>query len=359
MSLGFANAGFRVVGAIDSDPLNVRTHKRNLPDALCWKGDLKTLSGSQIRRRCGLKAGDLDVVFGGPPCQGFSEIGRQKKNDARNRLFHRFAVLVAELRPRYFVLENVRGLLFDRHGAAFQRFVRSVQDAGYEVVTPTRVLDAADFGVPQRRRRAFILGYKRGLIRPSYPTKGVTPPPTVSEAIGDLPHVDDIEELKEGDTYSGKLGVPSAYAAELRRPRSGAAADPTLTLTGCQRTKHKAAVRKRFDRTVGGSFEKRSRCYRLSSDGLAYTLRAGTGPEAGSFTAARPIHPERPRYITVREAARLHSFPDWFVFERAKWHALRQIGNSVPPLLARAVAEEILKVLIAEKRGKVADRKAS
>src|SRR5439155_1655423 len=126
------------------------------------------------------------------------------------------------------------------------------------------------------------------------------------DAIGDLPDVDEIEALIESDSYFGKLGTPSAYAANLRRPRSGAAADPNLTLTGCQRTKHKAVVRRRFDRTVAGSFERRSRCYRLSFDGLAHTLRAGTGPEAGSFTAARPIHPERPRYITVREAARLH-----------------------------------------------------
>jgi DNA (cytosine-5)-methyltransferase 1 len=357
MSLGFSDAGFRVLGAIDSDPLNVRTHKRNLPDTVCWEGDLKSLGGAAIRRHCGLKAGDLDVVFGGPPCQGFSEIGLRRKNDARNRLLFRFGVLVAELRPRYFVLENVRGLLFDRHGAAFRRFLRTVGEGGYDVVSPTRLLDAADFGVPQNRRRAFVLGYKRGLTPPCYPAKAPAPTPTVFDAIGDLPDVDEVEELIDGDRYLGKLGAPSTYAAELRRPRT--APDSLAGLTGCQRTQHSAVVRRRFDRTVPGCLERRSRCHRLSSSGLAHTLRAGTGPEAGSFTAARPIHPARPRYITVREAARLHSFPDWFVFEQAKWHALRQIGNSVPPLLARAVAREIIKALAAEGSIDVAERKAS
>lgn len=359
MSLGFAQAGFRVVGAIDADPLNVRTHAKNLPETLCWEADLLALTGRTILRRCGLKAGELDAVFGGPPCQGFSEIGPRRKRDERNRLLLRFATLVTELRPRYFVLENVRGLFFGRHGSLLQRFLHTVREGGYEVVSPTRLLDASDFGVPQKRRRAFVLGYRRGLRPPHYPSKALVRTPTVAEAIGDLPNVDDFESLLAGDVYFGDRGNPSAYAAELRRPRTTATTNATPPgLTGCQRTQHTAAVLRRFQRTRPGRYEKRSRCYRLSNSGLAYTLRAGSGPEAGSFTAARPIHPEWPRYITVREAARLHSFPDWFTFERAKWHALRQIGNSVPPLLAQAVASEIRRAILESETPVLADRSA-
>lgn len=358
MSLGFRQAGFRVVAAIDADPLNVRTHAKNLPETLCWEADLGSLTGRAILRRCGLKAGAVDAVFGGPPCQGFSEIGPRKKRDERNRLLLRFATLVTELRPRYFVLENVRGLFFGRHGFLLQRFFQTVQERGYEVVTPMQLLDASDFGVPQKRRRAFVLGYQRHLTPPQYPSKALVRPPTVAEAIGDLPNVDDFESLLTTDVYVADLGNPSPFAAELRRPRTPASASAKPGLTGCQRTQHTAAVLRRFARTPPGQYEKRSRCYRLSNSGLAYTLRAGSGPEAGSFTAARPIHPEYARYITVREAARLHSFPDWFTFEPAKWHALRQIGNSVPPLLAQSVAGEILRAILVSTTLDVADRSA-
>jgi DNA (cytosine-5)-methyltransferase 1 len=171
----------------------------------------------------------------------------------------------------------------------------------------------------------------------------------VWDAIGDLPEVEDIDALLKSDVYVGPLGRPSAYAARLRTSSNGAPGR-TFKLSGCQRTVHKPAVRRRFDRTSQGALEQRSRSYRLSADGVSFTLRAGTGPESpGHFTAARHIHPESPRYITVRESARLHSYPDGFQFSTAKWHALRQIGNSVPPLLAAAVAREILRAWKADR----------
>ena len=116
-------------------------------------------------------------------------------------------------------------------------------------------------------------------------------------------------------------------------------------LKNSQRTRHLPNTRRRFSRTPNGTFEPISRFYRLSYDGIAHTLRAGTGPDRGSHTAPRPIHPEEPRCITVREAARLHSFPDWFVFDRTIWHGFMQVGNSVPPLMARAVAIEIMNAV--------------
>jgi DNA (cytosine-5)-methyltransferase 1 len=147
------------------------------------------------------------------------------------------------------------------------------------------------------------------------------------------------------------LGKASAYAKVLRcevpdphdkshhRSRNGNG------LSGCSRTVHTAKTITRFRNTKQGCSEQVSRFFRLAKDGLAPTLRAGTGPEQGSFMAPRPIHPFQDRCITVREAARLHSFPDWFHFHPTKWHAFRQIGNSVPPRLARAVARSVLRAL--------------
>jgi DNA (cytosine-5)-methyltransferase 1 len=337
MSLGFMEAGFEVVAAVDSNPLNVEVHRDNLPAAPCWEADLGATSGRSILRRCGLRAGEVSVVFGGPPCQGFSEIGHRRRNDQRNEQVVRFAELVCQIQPRYFVMENVRGLLFRRHRKTVRRFVEKARSGGYEVVEPVRVLDASAYGVPQRRLRAFFLGFRRGESPPSYPDP-VGEAPTVWDAIGDLPDVDAFPELADTDIYDGPLGAPSRYALALRLGRPAGSG-----LTGCGQTKHADGVRRRFARTAPGACEARSRCYRLAEDEVSFTLRAGTGPEAGSFTAARPIHPALARCITVREAARLHSFPDWFDFHSTKWHAFRQIGNSVPPLLAKAVAAAIAR----------------
>ncbi len=347
MTLGFVEAGFDVVAAVDSDPTQLEAHRANLPQIRCLRADLRSTSARSILRNSDLRAGEAAVVFGGPPCAGFSEIGHRRRDDHRNDLVLRFAELVCDIRPRYFVMENVRGLLFSRHRRTVRHFREIAEAGGYELVEPVRVLDAAEYGVPQRRRRAFFLGYRQGEIPPSYP-EPLGEPPTVQDAIGDLPEVDDFPDLLDADVYEGPLGAPSAYAATLR---SGGARGAGLT--GCSRTRHSDAVRRRFAVTAAGKRESKSRCQRLSADDVAFTLRAGTGPEGGSFTAARPIHPTRARCISVRESARLHSFPDWFEFHETKWHALRQIGNSVPPLLARAVASAVAR---AWKESKVAPR---
>ena len=114
-------------------------------------------------------------------------------------------------------------------------------------------------------------------------------------------------------------------------------------LTGCLLTRHSDLTKARFSATAPGSVEPVSRFFRLPTDGAARTIRAGTTKEQGSFTAPRPIHPKEPRCITTREAARLHSFPDWFRFHVTKWHGFRQVGNSVPPFLAKAVAKTIFR----------------
>lgn len=358
MSLGFEQAGFNVAAAFDSDPIHVETHSKNFPRCRAISADLTELSGHNVRELAGLDGTELDVVFGGPPCQGFSLMGKRRSEDPRNQTLYVFARLVRELRPRYFVLENVKGLLIGDARTMLDGFIRRVSPAGYSVVKPVQTLDASAFGVPQRRERVFVLGYRTGLPPPEYPDAayGTSEPSpnaaTVWEAIGDLPNVDDHEDLWLSDIYHGHLGQPSAYAQPLREPRPVPQGDPQpLTtgngrgLSGCLRTRHRPETVKRFRDTKPGTSEPVSRFYRLSRNGLSPTIRAGTGPENGSFMAPRPIHSVHPRCVTVREAARLHSFPDWFEFHRTKWHGFRQIGNSVPPLLARAVADAVLQVL--------------
>jgi DNA (cytosine-5)-methyltransferase 1 len=351
MSLGFEQAGFHVACAVDDNPLSTAAHRINFhPECWTLTADVRKLSGEELRQRGRLGDHDIDVVFGGPPCQGFSVGGRQRADDPRNALLLHFARLVKELHPRYFVLENVRGLIKEG-GRYVEPFVRKVRRAGYSVLEPIRDLDARAFGVPQRRRRVFVVGWRRGELPVAYPDPLEAPLPTVWDAIGDLPEVDEVEYLLHDDVYREPLGLASSYAAILRgdqrdpQDRSSRSRPQVEGLSGCRRIVHSPETIRRFQAVPPGGQEAVSRFFRLAKDGVAPTLRAGSGWSHGRYTAPRPIHPLRPRCITVREAARLHSLPDWFRLHPTKWHGFSQVGNAVPPLLARAVAERVWEAL--------------
>ncbi len=361
MSLGFEQAGFDVVAAFDIESHNVETYTKNFPTGPAFQCDLSKATGDQLRTKAKLGKKRIDVVFGGPPCQGFSEIGKRLLADPRNQLLFHFSRLVRQLKPRYFVLENVEGLTLGDSKSLLNSFLLRVRRAGYDVVEPIQVLNAADYGIPQRRHRLFVLGFQRGLTRPTYPapcplhnSRGEIIEPTVNDAIRDLQKTGSQKESCELDVFVGRLGRPSYYAKLLR----GEAKDPNDCsiprkrngggLSGCLTTCHSDEVVERFTATMPGTSEPTSRYYRLANDGVAPTLRAGTNVDHGSHTAARPIHPDQPRCITTREAARLHSFPDWFQFHSTRWHGFKQIGNSVPPRMARAVARSILRAIRGE-----------
>jgi DNA (cytosine-5)-methyltransferase 1 len=212
--------------------------------------------------------------------------------------------------------------------------------------------------------RLFLLGARRGLPIPKYPcpTTGegenffepLKPKaaPTCKEALADLPDVDEFPELMTGDSVQiRRWKQESDYAADLRceTPTTWHHGyrrkwDPTV-LTSSMRTAHSEISRRRFAETPQGQVEPISRFFRLSEEGQSNTLRAGTDSARGAFTSPRPIHYAYARCITVREMARLHGYPDWYRFHITKWHGARQIGNSVPPPLARAVATSILHSL--------------
>lgn len=364
LSLGFEQAGFDVVAAVEIDPIHAAVHKFNFPHCAVVPKSIADVTGAELRKIAGIGRKKVDIVFGGPPCQGFSLIGHRMFDDPRNSLVREFVRIVDELKPSYFVFENVKGLTVGKHRAFLDETVAAFTSIGYQIRLPWRVLDAANYGVPQHRERLILFGARKGITLPEYPapvcraadaaTMGSSLPkgPTCKDALGDLPDVDRFDALSASDqvktTASGK---PSPYARELRCLTSGAwhhgyvrEWDSRL-LTSSARTEHTTISQKRFLETVPGDVEPISRFFKLSPEGLCNTLRAGTDAARGAFTSPRPIHYALPRCVTVREMARLHGFPDWFRFHVTKWHGARQIGNAVPPPLARAVAAEVMAVI--------------
>ena len=367
MTLGFEQAGFDVLASVEIDPIHCATHEYNFPmwQAIC--ASVTEISGAEIRKRSQIGDREVSVVFGGPPCQGFSMIGKRTFDDPRNQLVFHFMRLVKELNAKYFVMENVKGLTLGKHRQFLEEVISQFQQDGYQLVQPYQVLDASHFGVPQHRERLFLIGCRQDLTPPEYPTPITQPAkakripkalqhlpnsPTVYEAIADLPDISAYPQLCDRDWCEVEYYIPkSPYSAYLR----GLHADPnnfayprqynSQLLTSSIATVHSPNSIARFRATAQGEVDKISRFLKLDPHSISNTLRAGTPSNRGAFTAPRPIHPDYPRCITVREAARLHSYPDWFRFHSTKWHGFRQIGNSVPPLLARAVAHQLLKAI--------------
>lgn len=348
--MGFEQAGFDIAAAVEIDPIHCATHEYNFPYSKVICASVTDLTGDEVRQRAQLGDREIDVVFGGAPCQGFSLIGKRTLDDPRNQLASDYVRLVYELQPRYFVFENVKGLTVGKHVKFLRDMIKALTESGYDVVDPYSVLNAADYGVPQSRQRLFLIGAKRGLPLPTYPepSEGRV---TVHEAIGDLPDANRFPELVDSDTVATDWETKAEYAQILRGLKSDGAdfSYPRhfnrSRLTSSLRTKHTELSQSRFIATEPGKTEPVSRFRKLDPQGLCNTLRAGTDSARGAFTSPRPIHPELPRVITVREAARLHSYPDWFRFHSTKWHGFRQVGNSVPPMLGRVVAKQIAKAL--------------
>ena len=350
LSLGFEEAGFDIAAAVEIDPIHCATHEHNFPYSKVICASVIDLTGEDIRKKSGIGDAEIDVIFGGAPCQGFSLIGKRAFDDPRNHLVFHYVRLVQELRPKYFVFENVKGLTLGKHVEFLQELIKALGDSGYDLQLPYRVLNAADYGVPQDRKRLFLMGARRGLNIPQYPNSNDNKT-TVWDAIGDLPDANSFDELTHNDCVQTTWTTHSIYARRLR----GLDIDPanygyarafdSNLLTSSLRTEHTALSQSRFAATEHGKTEAISRFRKLPPNGLCNTLRAGTDSARGAFTSPRPIHPSLPRVVTVREAARLHSYPDWFRFHCTKWHGFRQIGNSVPPHLARAVAAQIMQAL--------------
>jgi DNA (cytosine-5)-methyltransferase 1 len=356
MSLGVARAGFDLAAAVELDEIAITTHAINFPNSRHLRWDIGRTTGAALLEAAGLAPGELDGLVGGPPCQGFSDIGKRASDDPRNSLFEDFFRLVAETKPRFFVAENVPGILAERNETAIRRALTRVP-SNY-VILEAREVAANTLGAATSRSRIFFVGYdprRAGGIDESKlfsSFKGT--PVTVGKALAGLPSIRSdwqseaqgwrcVDSLSTSDRFYKKVidqvpaGVGSLEA--IRRLQENG------EVSGNLGTKHTEEVVERFRRTPQGSVETVSRAPRLAENGFCPTLRAGTASDRGSFQAVRPIHFRSPRVITPREAARLQGFPDWFQFHGTKWHSFRQIGNSVSPIVAEALLERIYSML--------------
>lgn len=349
LSLGLEQAGFHVVLAVESDALTADYYRYNHPGSRTIVEPVDPHRLQAVVRE-ELHGRELVLLAGGPPCQGFSWAGRKTMGDNRNAEIGTFVRAVLALRPQTFMLENVVGIL--SHGR--DELDSAIRRLGgcYRLFAPT-VLDASKFGVPQARRRVFLWGIREDIgVEPVLPVPeievgGTT---TVDDALHDLPTV--AAGNPEGVQGIRYRKTPRSWYAQVMR---GVAEDPLdfsaprawdgRFCTNALATSHGATVLQRFARLGCGDRDSVSGVVRLDPEGVSPTIRAGTTAAHGARSAPRPVHPVHDRVLTTRECARLQSFPDWFLFHPTRWHGNLQVGNAVPPLLARAVARSLARAL--------------
>ncbi len=356
MSLGLEAAGFDIAASVEIDPIHSLIHHYNFPYGATLCRDITKLASQEIIKQIRDRGftQEISLIAGGPPCQGFSSMGKRQLDDPRNQLIFEYVRIVKEIQPRYFIFENVPGLNTAKYKPFLKQLVNKFSLAGYSVVQPIQVLEASLYGAPQKRKRLIILGYRQDVAPISYPdSHNLERDKTnffasVKAAIGDLSQIPVFIASDRGIT---------ANRLSYSEPRNSFALKPKGIYTLCHQrasnnliwghlgSKHNQTSQARFQATTPGRQEAISHFFKLAPDGLANTLRAGTPRDRGAHTAPRPIHYQKPRCISIREAARLHTFPDWFQFHRTIWHGFREIGNAVIPLLAKHLGREIISKL--------------
>lgn len=346
LSLGAARAGFTIRGAVDHERAALGMHGTNFPNTKHVCKDIAGLTGESIRRWFGVDA--ATGMIGSPPCQGFSTMGKGNPEDVRNDLFVDFFRIVAETKPKFFLAENVPGMMREKYSAVRQHALSLVKPH-YDVMQPMK-LAAHHYGAPTTRRRVFFVGCLKGstgmLTEDDFKPSPDMEPVLVRDALHGLPtDIDQYCRAGEKGWRTVNSWHDTPFAKRLRGHVPPGAGDHSSMarllssneVSGFLGTVHNAEVVARYSNTEQGKHDAVSKSQRLDLDGFCPTLRAGTGPDKGSFQAVRPIHPTEERVITPREAARLQGFPDWFQFSPTKWNSFRQIGNSVSPLLAEHV----------------------
>lgn len=351
--LGAELAGFYSQVAVDIAPELQSSYKLNFPNTNVVLSDISEMEKDSWKFLLGGQR--VDGIIGGPPCQGFSRIGKNDKSDPRRALLFHFFKTVNIVRPKFFVMENVEGLLDEGNLIGLQSAIDSLNCA-YQVLDPI-VVDASDYGAPTKRKRVVVVGFDPSTMN-SITAEDIVcvgkSKVNVKQAIGDLPH---IVGMAKGENEFGwakyAAGYISNYAKEMRRLPPASLGSPLAIemlkkrqVSGAFETIHSKEVESRFSKTEQGKIEPISRYPKLEWRGLCPTLRAGTGSDRGNFQAVRPIHPSEPRVITVREAARLQGFPDWFLFHKTKHHSFRMIGNSVSPILSKEILGRIKAKLV-------------
>ena len=338
MSLGLSRAGFTIGAAFDCEPKPIATYRRNLGKH-GFEADIRRVTAESLKSSANIKAGTVTLVAGGPPCQGFSVQRREGKDDPRNSLPAEFLRLILELAPPYFLFENVPGIK-GRHGEAILKtFIADAQAAGF--VCHAQTLDAVNFGVPQFRRRLFIVGEKSNegetwFQFPPPTTTATSPETTVGNALAGLPEPPEDYSPHPDFTHHKRTRLSELNLQRIALvPQGGGMEDLPADL----RVKaHRDGAAKIGHRYVYG---------RLHWNEPAATI---TG-RFDSFTRGKFGHPLADRNITLREGARLQTFPDDFVFEGGQEQIALQIGNAVPPKLAEMLGAAIRDALERKERG--------
>ena len=367
---GFRAAGFAVLAANDSDPAAGTTFRRNFPEADFLAGPISTLRGSHLIAVATVEVGSLDCLIGGPPCQAFSYNNHQRsESDVRAGLFRDYLRIVKALRPKALVMENVPGILTVGGGSVVEEIYESLEALGYEC--EGRILYARDFGVPQLRRRVFFIATRLGWNEELFPEGTFGPCPKPKPRSNDYIHTWD---RQAGQRYGHLNAVKVGPAiSDLRAIGNGGGADrlpyttPARTILQKMLRNGERFVPNHKTRTLGALMMERlrfipqggswrdipfqllptgmqraqrnshtTRYGRLSGFGVCSTILTKCDPHWGRY-----IHPSQDRIISVREAARLQSFPDRFKFYGSLSDQYRQVGNAVPPFMAAAVARAV------------------
>lgn len=331
MSKGFEMAGFNVILANEVDSDIAYSYKKNHKQTKVINEDITKLDINTVFS----EYKGVDVIIGGPPCQGFSQKGRRNIiDDPRNYLFKYFYEVVKTVKPQYFIIENVPNILTANNGSFKMEIFNIFEKIGYTV--NSEILNAADYGVPQNRKRAFIIGNLNGK-KISMPKK-INKKVTIWEAISDLNYLNSGEGEEKVDyitqptsNYQIKLRMNSKALYNHKATNHNPLALERIKLLPINGTKQDLPKKYLTKSIYSGTWS------RMNKDELSVTIttRFDT-PASGKFT-----HPFLNRAITVREAARIQSFPDNFVFYGTKTSQMKQVGNAVPPLLAKVIAEII------------------
>lgn len=363
MTLGFGWAGYNSVLASDIDENCEKTFATNFPNIPFLRGDLSDYKKEDFDKH--LKNADIDVIIGGPPCQGFSLANKRRNkvsNDPRNQLFYEFVKTIDWYGPKAFVMENVKGLLSMQSGNVIKQILKEFKSAGkfgYEV--DYRILKASDYGVPQLRERVIIIGIRKDLgVLPEFPKKNVAIEITVDEAISDLPQI----QAGEGNQKMAYATQPQSDYQQFMRKNSESVFNHIAM-------KHTKRLIERFEAikpgknlldvwdTHGaverGNPTEKSKI-KFSQNNLRLIANKPAPTIAASFQS-NFIHPSLNRNFTAREGARLQSFPDDFIFEgmrtKMSWEKglsqYQQIGNAVPPLMAYEIAKTLKNLLEKER----------
>lgn len=343
LALGMKRAGALPIGGVDSWDLAGRTFTRNL-GLPHLRSDLRETTASEIEDFFEVPAEEIDVIVGGPPCQGFSTVGKRKTGDARNSLWKHYLGLARQIRPSYVAIENVEGMIVGNDGAARDNVIRAFREIGYRM--KARVLKSARYGVPQIRKRCVFLGWlaSGGVEEPAYPAPTHTESGyvTVGEAISDLPELGPGEKAIK---YGREAKTEYQAARRLWRPGAGSA------LSGHEAANHSEKTVRRMSHVSDGGdrSEIPDRLQPGSGYHNSYSRLASWKPAAcvtsnmRKPSSARCTHPKQNRGLTVREGLRLQTFDDHFRVSGPRTRQYDLVGNAVPPFLAEAIGKEIAR----------------